>query len=41
VVAEVACYAPWRTALYEAILQDQRSKKNKAPVDAGLSPLIS
>lgn len=32
----VACYAPWRTALYEAILQDQRSKKNKknkAPVE--------
>ncbi len=29
----VARYAPWRTALYEAILQDQRSKQNKTPAD--------
>jgi len=27
----VARYAPWRTALYEAILQDQRSKQNETP----------
>jgi hypothetical protein len=27
----VARYAPWRTALYEAILQDKRDKQNKTP----------